>query len=297
MQLMDWPRVGADSIVAGTCELHDRTDSMLDLTPAKDGIAGAQASAIDIPIVLILGPPGCGKGTLSKKLAQDYKLHHFSTGDWLRAQSHPPIAGVSKRINRYVYADEVVPEAVLTAEYSRQEDVPPPLLLYNCSKRGVSTPSEMWLRALPALKDEFQRIAQSSLPDRPTAILLDNFPKTITHARAAAEIFGSGFPALAISVTCSEDTARSRFLGRGRGSDDADVFARRFARSARETPAVIKYYDSTSCVVRIDAAGGSYEVYDTLVAALGECSVWSEMFAESAGESSVESLQECSGGH
>eukprot|EP00931_Biecheleriopsis_adriatica_P106094 TRINITY_DN80605_c0_g1_i1.p1 TRINITY_DN80605_c0_g1~~TRINITY_DN80605_c0_g1_i1.p1 ORF type:complete len:267 (+),score=70.02 TRINITY_DN80605_c0_g1_i1:78-803(+) len=35
---------------------------------------------------LIMGPPGGGKGTISKKLIKDFGFHHISTGDMLRAQ-------------------------------------------------------------------------------------------------------------------------------------------------------------------------------------------------------------------
>jgi len=35
---------------------------------------------------LIMGPPGGGKGTLSKKIVRDFGFHHISTGDILRAQ-------------------------------------------------------------------------------------------------------------------------------------------------------------------------------------------------------------------
>ena len=35
---------------------------------------------------LILGPPGGGKGTLSKRLVRDFGFTHFSAGDALRAE-------------------------------------------------------------------------------------------------------------------------------------------------------------------------------------------------------------------
>lgn len=135
---------------------------------------------------------------MCKRLAADFDLKHFSTGQWLRAQTGPPIAGVPKEINQYVETDTEVAEELLTATYSDPQTIPPALLLYNCTKKNISTPSEMWLRALPDIKAEFVKIAQS--PRRPTAILLDNFPKTIIHAHAAAETFGRAFPDLIISV-------------------------------------------------------------------------------------------------
>ena len=34
--------------------------------------------------IVLLGPPGCGKGTQSKKICETMNLFHFSTGDILR---------------------------------------------------------------------------------------------------------------------------------------------------------------------------------------------------------------------
>jgi len=35
---------------------------------------------------LITGPPGGGKGTISKKMIQDFQFHHISSGDMLRSE-------------------------------------------------------------------------------------------------------------------------------------------------------------------------------------------------------------------
>jgi len=36
-------------------------------------------------LTVIMGPPGAGKGTISKKIMKDFGYHHVSTGDMLRA--------------------------------------------------------------------------------------------------------------------------------------------------------------------------------------------------------------------
>ena len=34
--------------------------------------------------IVIFGPPGAGKGTVSKKLVEDFGFEHLSTGDIIR---------------------------------------------------------------------------------------------------------------------------------------------------------------------------------------------------------------------
>lgn len=266
-------------------DMQEQASSKVASMLAEDVFTDASTSNDSLPVICILGPPGCGKGTLSKSLSAHFNLYHLSTGDWLRSQARPPIAGVSDRINGYMSAGEAVPQNILTEEYSNPDDVPPALILSNCSKLGISTPSEMWLRALPALKDEFERTSKAS--DRPCAILLDNFPKTIEHAEAAGEVFGAGFPSLVIHVVCSEEVAGARFLKRGRGSDDEDVFKRRFARSSQGMPAVMAYYERTSCVLRADTSGTPTEACEGLLAALEGTPTW-QRITEAASDTQSE---------
>ena len=45
----------------------------------------AKRNAINKMKLLIMGPPGAGKGTQAKILAEKYNLIHLSTGDILRS--------------------------------------------------------------------------------------------------------------------------------------------------------------------------------------------------------------------
>jgi adenylate kinase len=39
-----------------------------------------------VPIIWVLGGPGCGKGTQCDKIVAKYQFNHLSTGDLLRAE-------------------------------------------------------------------------------------------------------------------------------------------------------------------------------------------------------------------
>lgn len=39
-----------------------------------------------VPIIWVLGGPGCGKGTQCDKIVAKYHFNHLSTGDLLRAE-------------------------------------------------------------------------------------------------------------------------------------------------------------------------------------------------------------------
>lgn len=242
----------------------------------------ATTDSPEIPIIIVLGPPGSGKGTICAQLAEDFNLHHLSIGDWLRKQAVPPIAGVPNHINEYVFNGTEIPFEVMEAEYGREEDAPAPLILYNCSKRNCSTPEFMKCKIMPALREEIDRLAASPCStewwcwrDRPKAVLLDNLTSTLAHAEAAMETFGPEFPTLAITVHCSDETAEARFLARGRGGDDVARFRRRIARYRQGNGEVRSFFrERGTDIVEVSAEGQPEDVYRGLLQTLARSKVW-----------------------
>jgi adenylate kinase len=62
--------------------------------------------------LILLGPPGAGKGTQAERLQADFALAHISTGDMLRAQvAQGTPLGVQAQ--KYMNAGDLVPDGVI----------------------------------------------------------------------------------------------------------------------------------------------------------------------------------------
>ena len=61
--------------------------------------------------ILLMGPPGAGKGTQAEKLIAEYKIPHISTGDMFRAAVKQGTE-LGKEAKRYMDAGGLVPDVV-----------------------------------------------------------------------------------------------------------------------------------------------------------------------------------------
>ncbi len=70
------------------------------------------------PRVLIMGPPGAGKGTQSRTIAEAYDIEHVTTGDALRSNKQMDISDLDMEYDtpgEYMDAGELVPDEVVNA--------------------------------------------------------------------------------------------------------------------------------------------------------------------------------------
>ncbi len=74
--------------------------------------------------IVLLGPPGVGKGTYAKRLSERYNIPHISTGDILREEIHKG-SELGRQVREYVERGELVPDDIIiqvVKERLRAED-------------------------------------------------------------------------------------------------------------------------------------------------------------------------------
>src|SRR2546429_6357306 len=69
--------------------------------------------------LILLGPPGAGKGPQAERLREDFNLPHIATGDMLRAEVREGTE-LGERAKRYIEAGDLVPDGVIIGMITRR---------------------------------------------------------------------------------------------------------------------------------------------------------------------------------
>jgi adenylate kinase len=187
--------------------------------------------------LLMLGPPGSGKGTHGVRLAEDYGVVHISSGDVLR-QAIADETPVGKKLAGYVQRGDLVPDDVLFE------------LLLPIMERAVADTG---------------------------GFIADGFPRTLAQAeRAYREIGIERHIKLdaVVSLDVPDDVLVRRLLDRaeqqGRSDDTIEVIQHRLAVYCAETHPLIDYFRDRGILVPVDGNQPPDEVYARIREALTE---------------------------
>ena len=63
--------------------------------------------------IVLLGPPGCGKGTQSKLLVENNNYVQLSTGELLREETSKGNSKLGKKISQLMDSGELVPDEIV----------------------------------------------------------------------------------------------------------------------------------------------------------------------------------------
>ncbi len=179
--------------------------------------------------IILIGPPGAGKGTQCQRLIDLLKVPHLSTGEMLRTEAR---AGTPAGLEaaRAMARGQLVPDPIIVAMVSRRLAEP------DC-RNGC-------------LLDGFPR----TLPQAET---LDDMVE-----RRAMSVDG------VIELAVPRDELVRRMLARKRADDDPVVFAERIASFERQTAPLLEYYGRQGKLASIDGLGTADEIFERVKAAV-----------------------------
>ena len=183
--------------------------------------------------LLLIGPPGAGKGTQAAKLAETFNIPAISTGDIFR-ENVKNETELGTQAKAFMDRGEYVPDSLTNALVRDR-------LGWDDAKSGF-------------LLDGYPRTADQVV--ELDSILSDK---------------GESLNAVVL-ITADTDEVVRRLLGRaaeqGRADDTEDVIRRRLEVYAEQTAPLIDVYSERNLVVEVDGLGAVDEVTSRIVEAL-----------------------------
>jgi adenylate kinase len=181
--------------------------------------------------VIMLGPPGAGKGTQGDRIASRYGVPHISSGDLFRDEVARQTE-TGKTLQRYLDAGDLVPDD---------------LVLSLIMDRVIAAEADGGY-----VLDGFPRTV----------------PQAEAAAKVARQANMSAQAVLYLEVPADVLAARLADRGEGRADDSARVARHRLEVFTEHTRPLLDYYTRRGIIVRIDASPPVDEVSEAVFAAL-----------------------------
>jgi adenylate kinase len=173
--------------------------------------------------LILIGPPGAGKGTQCQRLAGMLEVPHLSTGEMLRAAVREGTpAGLQAA--SFMQNGQLVPDAIIVGMVSQRLQSP------DCRNGCLLDGFPRTLSQAATLDDLLER----------RAISLDGV----------------------IELAVPRDELVRRMLARRREDDDPEIFSRRIVSFEEQTAPLLDYYDRQGKLVSIDGLGTADEISD-----------------------------------
>jgi adenylate kinase len=210
--------------------------------------------------LILLGPPGAGKGTQAARLTEDFGTPHIATGDMLRAaREGQTTLGVAAQ--GYMERGELVPDELIIAmivERLAQDDARDGFVLDGFPR---TTPQA------DALGEQLEELGR-----RLTAVLLIDAPDEVVVARisgrrislATGRVYHVDFDPPKLAGRCDVDGSELV----QRDDDRVETVRRRLQVYHRQTEPLVAYYEERGLLCRFDGTLPPEQVHDHIRAAL-----------------------------
>jgi adenylate kinase len=204
--------------------------------------------------LVLVGPPGAGKGTQAQFLAAHYSIPHISTGDIFRAnlKASTPLGLQAKG---FMDAGQLVPDEVtneMVKDRLTHDDTANGFLLDGFPRNTVQA---------EVLRDY---LAQKQIPlEAVLELAIDNeiIIKRLSSRRTCKDCGAPASPELAQCASCGGELYQ-------REDDKEEVIAKRLSVYQEQTAPIIDFYRAEGLLVTISADGDVAAITERAITAL-----------------------------
>jgi len=209
--------------------------------------------------LLLVGPPGAGKGTQAQFLAAHYSIPHISTGDIFRANLKAG-TDLGNQAKAFMDRGELVPDSVtndMVKDRLTHDDVANGFLLDGYPRNVVQ--AEVLRAFLAEHKTPLQAALELSIA--PEEIIKRLSSRRTCRACGASSAEGA--------TSCSSCNGTDLYQ---REDDKEEVIARRLEVYEEQTSPIIAFYRNEGILLTIPAIGNVSEITEEAIAALSRLS-------------------------
>lgn len=212
--------------------------------------------------LILLGPPGAGKGTQAKRLEKKHNLIQLSTGDMLRAAAASG-SELGQKAKSIMDAGHLVPDDLMVAMISDRIDQP------DCANGFILDGfprTTAQAEALDAMLTEkglkLHSVVEMKVDDE---VLVGRITGRYTCANCGAGYHDS-FQKPKVDGVC-DNCGGTEF--KRRADDNEETVRTRLAAYHAQTAPILPYYDGKGVLRSVDGMAGIDEVADQIEEALG----------------------------
>ncbi|HTZ86627.1 MAG TPA: adenylate kinase [Solirubrobacteraceae bacterium] len=207
--------------------------------------------------LILLGPPGAGKGTQAERLRDDFSLPHISTGDMLRAEVSAG-SELGSEAKRYMDAGELVPDEVIVGMITKrvgEDDAREGFLLDGFPRNAQQADA-----LAEALQQLGRKLSGAILIEVPDDELVRRLAGRRVCVKNPSHIYHVEFDPPKHEGVCDQDGARLM----QRDDDKEETIRRRLEVYHSQTEPLIEHYDEAGMLRRFDGTREPDEVHASI---------------------------------
>lgn len=202
--------------------------------------------------LIVLGPPGSGKGTISERLEKEFGFLHVSAGELLRKEAKKKTAQ-GRETKKTIEAGKLVPHQ----------------LIVKMIKATVKNKRKYLLDGFPRALEQAQAIEDLKIDtvlylEIPQELVIERFAGRLVCLEGHHSYHIKHLPPKKAGIC---DVDGSRLIQRA--DDNPSVIKERFKIFHQETEPVIEYYRKKKILRTVDASGMPDMVYERVKKVLG----------------------------